>query len=291
MTDPKPAPIRRRQLGIRLTELRKAAGMNQDDAVAATGLSRSTISKIENAEQTILAKNVRLMAQAYGVGAPELDMLLRMAAESKKVGVYLAHSDVAADFAKDYFELEAYASELWSYEAMNIFGLCQVPAYIRAVRLATKPTATDDELQAAVELRVARQQRLFGGNLPLLRVVLDEAALRRTVGGSAVMAEQLTHLIEVSKLSGVTLQVIPFSAGAHAAMGSAFTVLRFDETPGMDVVYLENMRSATYHEKPADLAAYVDAFEQISRAALDPDESRALLDTLRSDLWERSKGV
>lgn len=291
MTDPKPAPIRRRQLGIKLTELRKAAGMNQDDAVAATGLSRSTISKIENAEQSILAKNVRLLAQAYGVNAPELDMLLRMAAESSQRGVYLAHSDVAADFARDYFELESYASELWALEAINVFGLFQVPEYIRAVRLATKPSATEDELQAAVKLRTARQARLFGDKPPRVRVLLDEAVLRRRVGGPEVMAAQLTHLIEVSLLPTVSLQVIPFSVGAHAAMGSAFTVLRFDDTPGMDVVYLENLRSATYHEKPADLAAYVEAFERISTIALSPEETRSLLDTVRSGLWEQPKGV
>jgi transcriptional regulator with XRE-family HTH domain len=280
MTDPKAPPIRRRQLGIRLTELRKGLGMSQDDAVAATGLSRSTISKIENAEQAILAKNVRLMAMTYGVGAPELDMLLRMAAESKKVGVYLAHSDTAPDFAKDYFELESYASEIWSFESALVFGLFQVPEYIRAVRLTDNPAAGEDELQRAVALRSARQERLFGNRPPVLRVVLDEAVLRRQVGGADVMAAQIARLIEVSRLPTVTLQILPFEVGGYRGMGSPFTILRFDDTPGMDVVYLEHMRSASYYEKPSDLASYVEAFARLGKLALTPKASRSLLATL-----------
>jgi transcriptional regulator with XRE-family HTH domain len=109
--DPKPVPpIRRRQLAYRLTELRDEARMTQDDAVRLTGLSRSTISKIENAEQAILEKNVRLLAGAYGVTSPELDMLLRMARESNQRGLLVAHADVAADFARDYIKLESYAT-------------------------------------------------------------------------------------------------------------------------------------------------------------------------------------
>jgi transcriptional regulator with XRE-family HTH domain len=280
MTDHKAAPIRRRQLGIRLTELRKRAGMSQDDAVAATGLSRSTISKIENAEQAILAKNVRLLTQAYGVGAPQLDMLLRMAAESKQVGVYLAHSDTAPDFAKDYFELESYASEVWSFESALVFGLFQSPEYIRAMRLAAKPDATEDELRRAIALRTARQERLYQDSPPTLRVVLDEAVLRRPVGGPEVMAAQIMRLSEVSQLPTVTLQIAPFAAGGYRGMGSPFTILRFDDTPGMDVVYLEHMRSASYYEKPVDLASYVEVFERLSTLALTPEDSRTLLATL-----------
>lgn len=291
MTDPKPAPIRRRQLGIRLTELRKAADMNQDDAVAATGLSRSTISKIENAEQTIMVKNVRLLAHAYGVNAPELDMLLRMAAESGKRGIYLAHSDVAPDFARDYFELEAYASELWAFEPGLVSGLFQTPEYMRAVSLAAMPSADEQKRKAMIELRTARQERFFADKPPVIRAVLDEAVLRRPVGGPQVMATQLDRLIEASTLTTVNLRVIPFAAGAHPAMGTQFTILRFDDTPGMDVVYLENLRSATYHEKPADLAGYVDWFEMLNAAAHDIDDTRTLLATLRDDLWEQSKAV
>jgi transcriptional regulator with XRE-family HTH domain len=283
--------IRRRQLAIRLVELRKAARKTQAQVVEWTGLSQSTISKIENAEQQIQIKHVRLLAQCYDVEAPEIDRLLRMAEESDERGLLVAHSDTAPDFAKDYFELEAYATELRVHEPGYVFGLFQLPEYTRAVRLAFVPDASDEELQRSVDLRTARQARLRGDNPPTIRLLLDEAVLHRSVGGPKVMEAQIAHLIEMSKLPQVTLQVVPFSVGAHPAVGFGFTVLRFDDTPGIDVVYVENQRSAAYHEKPSDLDHYVEVFQQISRAALNPNRSRVLMDTLMRDLWERSKGV
>jgi len=115
--------------------------------------------------------------------------------------------------------------------------------------------------------------------------------LHRAVGGPKVMAAQLRHLIDVSKLPNITLQVVPFAVGAHPAVGAGFTVLRFDDTPGMDVVYAENQRSAAYHEKPTDLEYYVDLFEVLSRRALGPEDTRALLVTLACDLWEHQREV
>lgn len=284
MTDPAPPPIRRRQLAIRLLELRKATGLNQDEVVKLSGLSRSTISKIENAEQSIREKNVRLLAHAYGVGAPELDMLLRMTAEAKQRGVYLAHSDVAPDFAKDYFELEAYARTIWFFESMHVPGLFQVPDYIRALTLARHPDASEEALQQSVNLRTARQARLVGDDPPSMQVIIDEGVLHRPVGGNAVMVEQISHLIEVSKLPTITLQLLPLSVGAHPAMVSPFIILRFDDTSGMDVVYVENLVSATYHEKPSDLVEYMTVFEQVKKLALSPRASRVLMDTLRAAL-------
>lgn len=280
--DVKPAPpIRRRQLAFRLAELRKATGMRQDAVVEVTGLSRSTISKMENAEQELMEKNVRLLAGAYGVTAPELDMLVRMARESKKTGVMVSHADVAPDFAKDYIELESYASEVWTLETSVIAGLLQVPGYIRALRLAWKPNATAEELDRAVELRSGRQKRLREKNAPLLRILLDEAVFIHPVGGLEVMSEQIDHLIELSKLPNITLQVIPNSVGAYPGMGRSFSILRFDDTPGMDVTYSESLRSATYHEKRHEVEQHVEVFKRIAAVALSPTATRKSLATLR----------
>ncbi|MBP2334093.1 transcriptional regulator with XRE-family HTH domain [Saccharothrix coeruleofusca] len=279
--EPKPAPpIRRRQLAYRLAELRDEARMTQDDVVRATGLSRSTISKIENAEQAILEKNVRLLAGAYGVASPELDMLLRMARESNQRGLLVAHADVVADFARDYVKLESYATEVWTLETAFVAGLLQVPEYIRAVRLISKPDATETELRQAVELRAERQRRLTGANPPRLRVILDEEVFGRVVGSPQVIATQIEHLILMSRLPHVNLQLMPKSAGPYRGMGYAFSVLRFDPAPGMDVAYAEGWLSATYYEKQREVQAHVDLFEQISAAALSPVDTRTALDTL-----------
>ncbi|MCS7477176.1 helix-turn-helix domain-containing protein [Umezawaea endophytica] len=286
-----PAPIRRRKLAIRLTELRKAVPKSQVETASWTGLSQSTISKIENAAQPIEVKHVRLLAQCYGVNSPEVDQLLRMAAESDDRGLLVDHSDTVPDFARDYFELEAYAEELRVHEPGWVFGLFQTPAYIRAVHLDATPDASEEVLQRFVALRIARQERLKAARPLTLRVVLDEAVLHRAIGGPSVMAEQLAHLSEVAELPSVTLQVVPFSAGSHSALGAGFTVLRFEDTPTMDVVYVENLRTASYLEKPSDLDYYVQVFQETTRTALGPDDSRALLDTLRRTLWEQPEGT
>lgn len=288
MTPKRPAPIRRRKLAIRLTELRKLAGKTQHDTSDWTGLSQSTISKIENATQEIEVKHVRLLAQFYDVGAPEVDRLVRMAEHSNDRGLLVEHLETAPDFARDYFELEGYAHEIHVHEPGWVFGLFQIPEYIRAVRLAFKPDASEEELQRSVALRIARQERLSGDNPPVLDVVLAEAALHLLVGSPAGMATQLRYLKEVSLLPSVTLRVLPFSAGVY---WSGFTILRFDDTPDMDAVYVENQRSATYLETPSDLDYFVDEFETIRKFALDEEASRDLLDNLRLQLWEQPKGV
>lgn len=282
--------IRRRQLAIRLTELRKARKMTHDEVAEWTGMSQAVISKIENARQRIQKRHVLLLAQCYDVAAPELDTLLRMAVESNTRGLLVAHASTAPDFARQYFELEQYAAELWVYEPAVVFGLIQTAPYITALTAREQPTASTEELARSVALRQARQSVLSTPTPPQLRLVLDEAVLHRSVGDPAVMAGQLRHLIEVSHSNHVRLSIVPFDRGVHPAAGMGFTVLRFDDDPpGMDVVYVEHVQSATYYEKPTELARYVEEFEAISAAALPEDQSRALLTTLISDLWEQPK--
>lgn len=291
MTDRSAPGIRRRQLAVRLTELRIARKLSHAEVAEWTGMSQAVISKIENARQRIQVKHVRLLAQCYGLDSPEVDNLLRMAAESNQRGLMVAHSDTAPNFARQYFELEQYAAELWVYEPSVVFGLFQTPEYVHALTLREQPDATPEDVERSVALRKARQEVLDQPTPLKLHVVLDEAVLHRAVGDNpAVMAAQLRRLVELSKLEHITLQVVPFSLGVHPAVGLGFTVLRFDDDPpGMDVVYFEHLRSATYLEKPADLSRYVAEFEALSRRALPPGNSRELLTTLVRELWEQPR--
>lgn len=291
MTDWSAPGIRRRQLAFRLTELRKARKLSHAEVSDWTGMSQAALSKIENARQRIQVKHVRLLAQCYGVDSPEVDNLLRMAAESNQRGLMVAHSDTAPNFARQYFELEQYAAELWVYEPAVIFGLFQPPEYVEALTLREQPDATPADIERSVALRQARQDALNRPTPLKLHVVLDEAVLHRAVGDDpAVMAATLKHLIELSERDHITLQVVPFSLGVHPSVGLGFTVLRFDDDPpGMDVVYFEHLRSATYLEKPADLERYVTEFEAIARRALPAEKSRDLLTTLVRELWEQPR--
>lgn len=281
-------PIRRRKLAIALRKLREERRYTQTEVARWTGLSQATISKIERGEQIISVANVRNLAACYGVESPTFDQLIRRAQDSEDRGLLVVHGSIVPDHSRDYIELEETAHELRVVEHRWVFGLFQTPAYVRALRRLFAPEVGVDDLEQSVALRLARQERLRGPMPPILRVIMDESVLHRSVGGPEVMAEQLGHLVEVSHLPTVDLRVVPFAKPGHPALGSGFTIVRFADTPDMDVVYEENLRSAVYHEQPNDLKFYADLFEVISVAALVPDESRELLATLKRT-WEQPK--
>lgn len=271
--------VRRRQLGGALRRLREAAGTSAKEAADWAGFSTSTLSKIERGGQAVKIGHVRLLAQLYGVDAPEVDTLIRLAREASQRGWWAAYGDTVPDWVRTYLDLEQDASELWAYESGLVFGVFQTPAYAEAITAAARPAPDSDELARLVAFRTTRQQRLFGDRAPSLRVILDEAVLCRPVGGPAVMREQLEHLAEVVKLPHVSVLVQPFSAGAHPSIGLAFTLLRFAdaETAGMDCVYLENAQGALYQERPSDVDRYMVIFEQLSESALSADDSLDLV--------------
>jgi transcriptional regulator with XRE-family HTH domain len=276
--------VRRRQLGLELRRLRETAGKTPREAADWLEISTSTLSKIELGRQAIKGTHVRLLTQLYGVGAPDADTLLRLARDANQRGWWAAYGDTVPDWVRTYLGLEEDASELWAYESGLMLGLFQTPAYAEAITAATRPGASADELARLVAFRTARQERLFGDRAPSLRVVLDEAVLHRLVGGPTIMREQLEHLTEVAQLPHVNVVVQPFSAGAHPSIGSAFTLLRFADTMGMNCVYLENDRGALYLERPADVDRYAAMFEQLSGTALSADKSVQLAARLASEL-------
>lgn len=276
---PKPSkpPLLRRQLAVRLIELRKRAGLKQDDVVALTGLARSTISNIENADVRVREATLRQLLGVYNVTAPELDMLVRMAKQAGRRGAYLAYADVTPNFALDFFELEAHAAEIWSFASGHVPGLFQRPDYVRAITQARHPERTEEELARSQQLRIARQEQVFGSEPPRVHVVIDEAALLR-----GVTVDQVDHLIAASKWATVTLQVLPLSVGPHAAMGSSFDLLRLGDTDhGMEFLYQDNLLSAVYHEQPDEIAECVRIFDRLVEQSLTADESLAFLVRLR----------
>src|SRR6185437_5353791 len=176
--------------------------------------------------------------QLYGVGSPAADYLLQLSRDSAQRGWYVSYGKTVPDWFRDYLGMEAAAAEVWTWEPLFVPGLLQSPTYTEALSAALNPARTAEEIQRIVQLRTDRQQRLTGDDPLTLRAVIDEAALRREVGSRDVMRAQLEHLADISKLPNVTVQVTPFSAGAHRGMRGAFTALRFPEEP-MNTVYLE----------------------------------------------------
>lgn len=273
--------LRRRKLGKELRRARETAGLSQKDVTKEARLQPGTISKIENGRQAILPRNVKLILQACGVGAPTMDTLIRLAEESDDVGWWIAFSDTIPDWFATYVDLESDADQIWTYTSELIDGLLQTPEYAEAVARAAFPNITDEELRRSVELRTARQAQLDRDNPAELHVVLSEAVLKWPVGGEDTMHNQLRHLAEMARRPKIHIQVLPFSVGAHPGMKCPFTLLRFPEGfDDMDCVYLENENGELWQERPSDIARYTEVFNRLRSIALSPEATVSLVDSL-----------
>ncbi|QQQ75046.1 helix-turn-helix domain-containing protein [Saccharothrix sp. 6-C] len=273
--------VRRRVLASALTQLREEAGLDFDDVVENLGYSKSKISRIESAYTGVSIVDTRALADLYGADAEKTAWLLRLAKVAKKRGWWHVYGDVLFDWFSEYVVLESEAVAIDTFEIDLIPGLFQTPAYARWVMRARTPDATDDVLHKRVELRQTRQRRVEDGSLAVW-AILDEAALRRSVGGRDVQEEQLVHLLKLAELPNVTLQVLPFGKGQHMAMGTAFTMLKFVDLPS--VIYIDNLTGGLYLDEAAEVERYSLVMDHLRATALDPQESVALIRRAIGDL-------
>lgn len=271
--------LRRRQLSRRLRELRTAAGFTTMEAAAsATGLSRATISRIESAKQVILPRTVRLLCQIYGVGDPILDQLLALAEKSTDRAWQSEH--VVPEWFERYVSEEAEATALHCYDAELVPSLLRTDDYHRAVLAAAEPDPTAERLDRAIAFQVARRQRLTGRRPPKVHSVINEAVLLRQVGGPDVLTAQLRHLRMLAERPNITVQVLPFTSGAHPAMTGSFVMLHFPPSTGVATVFVEVDSWGMYRDRPADVERYTWLFGCLTSAALDPEKSAAMLRNL-----------
>jgi hypothetical protein len=208
---------------------------------------------------------------------------LSLIRQANAPGWWSKYGDVTADWFESYLGLEASASVIRSFDLQFVHGLFQTESYARAVTLLGLTSAAADEIDQRVSLRLKRQELLTGPEPPHVWSVIDEGALRRPVGGSAVMRTQLKRLCEISAMRKVTLQVMPFGLGGHAAAGGAFTVLRFGEADVPDVVYIEQLTSALYLDKREDVDHYMEVMNRLSATALTPVRTARFLAEITRD--------
>ena len=264
-------------LGGRLRRLRQAAGITRDHAGATIRASGSKVSRLELGRTAFKARDVPDLLTLYGLreGA-ERSTLLGLAAQANAAGWWHSYSDIVPAWFEPYLGLEQAASVIRGYEVQFIPGLLQTPDYARAViRLADGISEADAEQR--VTLRMHRQQVLHRAAPPDVWSVIDEAALRRPIGGRAVMRAQVEHLVRMSRRRHVTIQVMPFSAGGHAAAGDPVTLLRFPEGLLPDVVYTEQLDSAVYLSKAADTLHYWNVLNSLATEAQPPEQSTETL--------------
>jgi transcriptional regulator with XRE-family HTH domain len=265
-------------LGNQLQQLREAAGITPDKAGYEIRASRSKISRMENGRVSFKERDVADLLTLYGVtDEQKRGRLLALARQANTPGWWSNYSDVLADWFETYLGLEAAASVIRTFELQFVHGLFQTEAYARAVTLLGHNATPPEEIDRRVSLRLKRQDLLTSDGPPRVWSVIDEAALRRPVGGRGVMRAQVNHLAEVAGLPNVTIQVVPFGRGGHAAASGSFTILRFGEPELPDVVYIEQLTTALYLEKPEDIDHYMEVMNHLSTQALTPARSARFL--------------
>jgi transcriptional regulator with XRE-family HTH domain len=270
--------VLRMLVGSQLHRLREAAGVTTDQAGYEIRASRSKISRMENGRVSFKERDVADLLSLYGVTDEQVVVgMLSLARQANAPGWWSKYGDVLADWFEAYLGLEGAASVIRTFELQFIHGLFQTEDYARAVTRLGYRAAPAEEIERRVSLRLKRQELLALPEPPQVWAVIDEGALRRPVGGHAVMRAQMKRLVEVAALRQVTVQVVPFARGGHAAAGGSFTILRFAEADMPDVVYSEQLTSALYLDKREDVDHYMEVMNHLSDQALTPALSACFL--------------
>lgn len=279
-------PVRRRLLGAALRRYRENLGFGLDEAAQILECDRSKISRIETGQRGIRAKELRELLTEYGVPDDEQAALLAVAHRGRQHGWWQDYPGVLSDAGQDYVIMEAAAEEILTYEAYQVPDLLQTREYARALADAD-PACTEEEQRAqAVEVKLIRQRVVLAERSPRLEFVIAEAALHQVVGGTRVMRPQFARLASLAGGAGnpsLSLQVLPFAAGAYAAGVGSMAILRFSDTPGLGVIHLAALSGGVSLEDRDDLARYVRAFAQLRAAALSPAASARLLGEMARD--------
>jgi DNA-binding XRE family transcriptional regulator len=277
--------VQRLLVGAKLRRLRTDMGLSREEAAQAIRASEWKIHRLENGQVGFKERDLADLLERYEVSDPdEVDEILTLAREANTPGWWQHYGDVLPPWFRTYVDLESAATLIRTYEGQFVPGLLQTDDYMRAVVRGAHLDESSEEVGRRVRLRMARQTLLTREHPPRLWAVVDEAALRRPVGGPGVMKRQLERLLDATELPNVTLQVLPLDTGAHPAMVGSFSVLRFPDQELPDVVYLEHLTGASYLNKPDEVDQYLHVMESICVRAAAPDQTVELLNRLLDDI-------
>lgn len=281
MSEPRRSPtLRRRRLSTRIRALREEKGMTSVEATKRLEWSSGRLTKMERGEwERPNPRDIKDLCDLYEVtDKAARDELITLAKEGREKGWWHPYQKMLGKAYTTYIGFEAGASTVFRFDPSVISGLLQTEAYARAVIIGGPAELAEDQIEQRVEVR-ARRQELLNREQDALRLwaVMDEAALHRQVGGPDVMRAQLEYLLEMSKLAKVTLQIVPFPAGAHAGVSGAFSILRFPEASDTDAVYVENPAGELFVEEDVEVEQFQTAFQRLQAQALSPEATIAMI--------------
>ncbi len=273
-------------LGAQLRRLREAKGITRDEAGYPIRASGSKISRMELGRVSFKERDVSDLLELYGVDdVTEREALLDLARKANNTGWWHRYNDLLPQWFQVYVGLEDAATLIRTYEVQFVPGLLQTEAYARAIMGVGQADAAEEEVERRVRLRADRQKLLTRpGGGPRLWAVIDEAALRRLIGGPEVMREQLEHLLDALKYPNVILQIMPFTSGGHAAEGGPFTLLRFPEPDLPDVIYVEHLTSALYLDRREDVDKYTEVMERLCVESEPPECTADIINAIMEEI-------
>lgn len=275
--------LRRRRLAAELRKLREQSGLAVTDVAKRLDWQASRISRIENRQSGIAAPDLRKLLDMYQIEDRDYrSYLAELARRLNERGWWQKYSGLIDSGYADLISLEAEARAIRSYEQELVPGLLQTPEYAHAIFRIGRPNDTSEEIKRWVEVRMERQEVLTRPHPqpPRFNVVLSEAALRRPVGGYDVMLAQIEYLVRPRDRANVTIQVLPFDAGAHPAMTAPFTLMAFPDPDDLGLVNVEGATGALFLEEPAELRIYEEIWGAVQATALSPDDSLAFLKSI-----------
>jgi len=271
--------------GTQGRRVREAAGITPERAGYEIRASRSKISRMEHGRVGFKMRDVTDLLNLYGITDENVHKAMLALAEHANADDWWArYGDLLPDWFEAYLGLEAAATLIRTFELQFVHGLFQTEDYARAVTSLGHRAAPADNIERRVHLRMKRQDLLVGADPPRVWSVMDEAALRRPIGGRPVLRGQLKRLIEVAEMPNVTLQVVPFNRGGHAGAGGSFTLMRFEASDLPDVVYIEQLTGAVYLERRADVDHYLEVMNRLGAEALTPIRTKQFLQDMVSDV-------
>ncbi|MFJ2439944.1 MULTISPECIES: helix-turn-helix domain-containing protein [unclassified Streptomyces] len=285
---PTPQSVYRRQLALRLRELRDESGLTLNEVAARIEVHQGSLSRLENGDRGTTPVMVNAMLDVYGVddSAVRDDILdLVRADRARSKPWWKKYSAVLSPTRYDgYLTLEASALSLCSYQPLLVPGLLQTPAYAEAVISGMGLGLTPRQVTSLVDVRVRRQEERLGGENPVkLWAIIEETALLRQVGSPEIMRDQLKRLLDIEETPHITVQLVPLTVGAHPGLYGPFVVMSFPE-PASDLVWLENPQNSIYLENPEDVDAYGDSFDHLRALALGPPETRTRIEQMIKEL-------
>lgn len=272
-------------LGSQLRRLREDKGITREEAGHLIRGSESKISRMELGRVSFKERDVADLLTLYGVEDEEARAaVMELVVKANEPGWWHRFNDLLPSWFQAYVGLEEAAARIRTYEVQFVPGLLQTKEYARAVITAGSASITAEEVSRRIDLRLERQRVLDRKDGPIFWAVIDEAALRRPIGGAEVMRAQLQHLIELMRQPNITIQVMPFSFGGHSAEGGAFSILRFHDRELPDIVYVEQLASALYLDKREEVDRYSEVMERLCAVSTTPEETVSILQKIIKEI-------